>query len=121
MTGQDDASSVLLQLWDRIGARQWDRLSELLDPKLQVRYVHTGEDLDVAAFLRANSDYPGRWRVTVEEVVGAGDRAVSRTRVFNDEQSFYVASFARTSGGLIAELVEIWTETGLPPHPSRTS
>ena len=107
-------------MWARIGARQWDRPPELIDPDLTVGYVHTGELLDADGFLRANSEYPGVWQVDVEEIVGKGDRAVSRARVFDDGQSFYVASFARTAAGRLAAMTEVWTDTGQPPHPSRT-
>jgi hypothetical protein len=121
MTKQDEASGVLAQLWARIGARQWDRIAELLDPGVTVRYVHTGEVLDADGFVRANSDYPGQWRVAVEEIVGDGERAVALARVYDDEQTFYVASFASTAGGRITAMTEVWTDTGQPPHPSRSS
>jgi hypothetical protein len=119
MTEHADASQVLTAMWARIDAQQWDRLTELLDPGLQVHYVHTGELLDFNGFLRANRDYPGRWRTAVEELVGNGSRAVSRTRIYDDESVFYVASFVTTAGGRITAMTEVWTDTGQPPHPSR--
>ena len=120
-TSRDAASGVLAEMWARIHAREWDKIAGLLDPAVVVRYVHTGEVLDADAFVRANSDYPGEWRIDVEEIVGDGQRAASRARVYDDEQSFYVASFATTAGGRITEMTEVWTDTGQPPHPSRSS
>jgi hypothetical protein len=121
MTPGTDASDVLTQLWARIDARQWDQLADLLDPDATVRYVHTGEVLDRAAFVRANADYPGRWLVDVEEIVSDGSTAAARARVYDDEHTFYVASFAAVAGGRITGLTEVWTDTGQPPHPSRIS
>ena len=74
-----------------------------------------------AAFVRANADYPGRWLVDVEEIVSDGSTAAARARVYDDQHTFYVASFAAVAGGRITGLTEVWTDTGQPPHPSRIS
>jgi SnoaL-like domain len=119
MTEHSEAGEILTEMWARIDARQWDRLAELLDPDVQVRYVHTGELLDFNGILRANSDYPGRWRANVEELVSVGPRAVSRTRLDDGESTFHVATFATTARGRITAMTEVWTDTGQPAHPSR--
>jgi DNA topoisomerase IB len=121
MTNHNAAADLLAELWARIGDQQWDRLAELLDPGLAVYYVHTGEVLDLAGFVRGNADYPGRWLVDVEDLLGDGSRAVARARVYNEDQTFYVASFATEAGGRITELTEVWTDTGQEPHPVRIS
>jgi hypothetical protein len=52
--------------------------------------------------------------------VSAGERAVSRTRVSDGQQAYHVASFATVRGGLITDLVEVWSESGqLPPADRR--
>ena len=56
-----EAVRVLEDLWALIDAQQWDKIPDLLDPAVQVRYVHTGEVLDVESYVRVNRDYPGRW------------------------------------------------------------
>jgi hypothetical protein len=57
-----------------------------------------------------NADYPVRVRFVLEDLVAAGDRAVLRSHVFNDDVAFHVASFLTLTGGLITELVEVWTD-----------
>ncbi|MCW2833817.1 MAG: hypothetical protein JWN68_1770 [Nocardioides sp.] len=49
-------------------------------------------------------------RFALADLVVAGDRAVLRSRVFNDDVAFYVASFLTVTGNMITELVEVWTD-----------
>ena len=46
----------------------------------------------------------------LEDLVVAGDRVVLRSHVFNDDVAFFVATFLTVTGGLITELVEVWTD-----------
>jgi len=121
MTEHETAVQTLAALWQLIEEQQWDRMGQLLDPAVAVHYVHTGEVMDADGFIRANRDYPGRWHVHVADMVGELDRAVSRTSVSDGQQTFWVASFATTRHGRIAELVEVWTDAGQSPHPSRAA
>jgi len=121
MAEQSEAVQVLEDLWVMIDAQQWDKIPDLLDPAVQVRYVHTGEVMDADSYVRLNRDYPGRWRAAVHDMVGDGDRAVSCTRIYDSEQTFWVASFATTRDGRITELVEVWTDAGQQPPPNRPS
>jgi hypothetical protein len=119
VAGQAEAAEVLREMWARIDAQDWDGMAGLLDPRLEVRYTDTGETFDPAAFVRLNREYPGRWHVDVEDVVGAGDRAVSRARVSDGQETFHVASFATVRGGRVTGLVEVWSETGVAPPDGR--
>jgi len=119
MSDGNEAARVLADLWQLIDTQQWDRIPDLLDPAMRVRYVHTGEVLDAPAFVQLNRDYPGRWRATVEDVIGEGDRAVSLTCVTDGAAGHWVASFATTRAGRITGLVEVWTEAGQDVPPGR--
>jgi hypothetical protein len=116
-----EAVRVLNDLWEMIETQQWDKIPDLLDPAVRVRYVHTGELFDVESYVRLNRDYPGRWHAAVHDMVGDGDRAVSRTRIYDEQQTFWVASFATTRNGRITDMVEVWTEAGQQPPPDRPS
>jgi len=114
-----DAVQVLSDLWALTDAQQWDKIADLLDPSVRVRYVHTGELLDAESYLRINRDYPGRWHAAVHDMVGDGDRAASCTRIYDGEQTYWVGSFATTRNGRITDLVEVWTDAGQQPPPGR--
>ena len=119
MADHHEAVRVLDDLWEMIEAQQWDKIPDLLDPAVRISYVHTGEVFDAESYVRINRDYPGRWHATVHDMVGDGDRAVSRTRIYDGEQTFWVASFATIRDGRLTELVEVWTEEGQQPPPHR--
>ncbi len=106
---------MLRAFLERIDARDWDGMAELLDPQLHATYVHNGETFDAAGLVRFNREYPGRWRVTAEDIVVSGARAVSRARVSDGAETYYVASFATVAGGRIVELVEVWTDSVSSP------
>ncbi len=120
MSGEPaEAARVLTRLWELTGTQQWDKLADVLDPAVQVRYVHTGEVMDAGTYVRLNRDYPGRWSTAVADLVASGDRAVSRTEVTDGTQTFWVASFATVRGGRITDLVEVWTDAGQEPPAGR--
>ena len=119
MAENSEASAVLRELWARIDAQDWEGLAGLLDPGLTAHYTHTGENFSPDELVRLNREYPGRWHVDVEDVVGEGDRAVSRARVSDGTQTHHVASFATVRGGLVTELVEVWAESGVPAPADR--
>jgi|SRR6185369_13318912 hypothetical protein len=111
----ENAEQTLRALWDRIDKRDWAGLGRLLAPGLQTRYLASDELIDGAeAFVRLNAEYPGRWRATVLDLVAAGDRAVSSTRVEAEDagEAHFVTSFATVHGGLVTELTELWAEAG---------
>lgn len=119
--GDDHAAAgVLTDLWKLIDTRQWDRIFDLLDPAVQIHYVHTGEVLDAREYVQLNRDYPGRWHASVEDMISEADRAVSLTYVTDGGAGYWVASFATTRAGQITRLVEIWTEAGQDPAGRKT-
>ena len=128
MTGREqgrgavDDGALLERFWAAIDRRDWDALTDVLAPDLRVRYLHTGEVFTADEFVRVNREYPGEWAALVEELVVHGDRAVSRTRVSNGSETYFAASFAVVSDGMLAELTEVWTgSVDVPPADRRPS
>ena len=117
MTATTTSADVLRGVWAAIDARDWDDLTARLHPSFRAEYVHTGETFDRESFVAINRDYPGAWRATVEELLADGALAVTRTRVHNDEATFFVASFGEVRDGLVASMVEVWAEAGATPSP----
>lgn len=110
MSSHDDAGQILVEMWTRIDAQDWDGMAELLDPDLHARFVHSGRVFDADGLVTFNRDYPGRWHAAVEDVVVNGQRAVTRVEVTDGVETYYVASFGTTRAGRIVELVEVWTD-----------
>ncbi|UTT64867.1 ester cyclase [Janibacter sp. CX7] len=119
-----DATELLRTLCTTIDEHRWEDLPALLAQDFTVHFVHTGETFGRDEWVRLNADYPGFERLTIEDLVGAGDRAVARCHVTgrdeSGEQRFVVASFATCAGGLITEMTEVWTDVGVtPPEAAR--
>ena len=105
-----DAEQVARDFADRIDERDWDGLGALLSPDFRGDYRHDGATFERDGWLAHNRDYPVRVRFVLEDLVVAGERAVLRSHVFNDDVAFCVASFLTVTDGLITELVEVWTD-----------
>ncbi|GAA4345345.1 hypothetical protein [Angustibacter luteus] len=115
-------TEVMRTFWQLIDAADWVGLRALLDDDFRARFAHTGEEFDADGFVRFNADYPGRWRAEVVELVRDGDREVTRTRVFDDSEEHWVASFGESRDGRLVALVEVWADgTSTPPEGSRAS
>ncbi|USQ80596.1 ester cyclase [Ornithinimicrobium faecis] len=130
MSGMD-ASELLTRLCELIEARRWDDLPALLHDDVVCRYVHTGEEFGRDAWVRLNADYPGFDHLVLEDLVGAGERAVARCHVTGASDAsgsgmdgqllhFEVATFISARDGRIAEMTEVWTDVAqTPPEGTR--
>ena len=122
MDASPDAAALLARLAAVIDAHDWDLLPDLLHDDFTCRLVHTGEVFDRGQWVRLNADYPGFEHLHVEDLVADGVRGVLRARVTGRsdtgaELEYAVASFATVRDGLIAELVEVWTDVDQDAPP----
>lgn len=105
---------MMTRLAELLDARGWDELPGLLHDDFVCRYVHTGEVFDRDAWVRLNAEYPGFDHLVLKDCVGTDARAAGRSHVtgYVDEQlqHFEVATFITLRDGLIAEMVELWTD-----------
>lgn len=119
MTEDSAAEHALRRLWELIDSQRWDDLGEVLDPSVEVTYVHTGETFDLEGFVQINAEYPGTWRAEMLDLVANADRCVTHTRVSDGDETYHVASFAQVRDGVIAEMVELWTDSDAEPPTDR--
>ena len=110
MTGPVSVEEVARDFAQRIDERDWDGLAALLAPSCRVEFRHDGSVFDRDGWVAFNAGYPAVVRFVAEDVVAADDRAVLRAHCFNDDVSLYVACFLTVTGGLVTELVEVWTD-----------
>jgi ketosteroid isomerase-like protein len=118
-----DAADLLQHMAREIDGQNWEGLAELLADDFVARYPATGEVFDATTFVVLNREYPGSWQFQLEDLVAAGDRAVSRSTVTEADriggETHVVASFVTARDGRIAELVEVWSEVVEPPADRR--
>ena len=80
-----DTAEVLWAFGSRINDRDWDGLAALLHEDVRVRLLHTGEELDKAAYVRLNREYP----IEVDFVIGdARDVAARDLRAARKDTNF---------------------------------
>jgi ketosteroid isomerase-like protein len=116
-----DTSAVdtVRALWERFDARDWGAAGELLADDVVVEWPHSGELIRGRPnVIGVNADYPGKWRIQILELIGAGDRVASEVQVSNGDESFWAASFFQVRGGLIQHIRELWVDPPAGPPPS---
>ncbi|WP_406344941.1 nuclear transport factor 2 family protein [Streptomyces sp. NBC_01578] len=82
-------------LWDRIQARDWSGVADLVAEDVVVEWpVRAERIVGNKNFVAVNSEYPGGWSIRVLRIVADGSEVVSEVEVPHDEFGvFRVASF----------------------------
>ncbi|MCX5236027.1 nuclear transport factor 2 family protein [Streptomyces prunicolor] len=114
-----EPSKAIEALWDRMQARDWKGLGELLAEDLVVEWPVSRERIEGREnFVRINAEYPEGWAIKVLRIVANGEVVVSEVEVPHDAMGVHrVVSFWTVRGGKIVDGREYWTELGSDPSP----
>ncbi|MFJ9867503.1 nuclear transport factor 2 family protein [Streptomyces sp. NPDC101165] len=114
-----DPSKVVRALWERMQARDWAGLRELLAEDLVVEWPVSGERIvGPTHYVRVNAEYPEGWSIRVLRVVAEGDQVVSEVEVPHETMGVHrVASFWTVRDGKVIAGREYWSELGSDPSP----
>jgi ketosteroid isomerase-like protein len=114
-----ESAAVIEKLWERIQARDWRAVSDLLDEDLVVEWPVSAERIEGrASFVAINSRYPEGWTIRVLRVVSEGDEVVSEVEVPHATMGvFRAASFWTVRDGRIVGGREYWTSLGSDRSP----
>lgn len=66
-------------------------------------------------YIALNEAYPGKWTNTVEELIAAGDRVVTRCRLEWNDEIVYGISFFTVLNGQVTHEVDWWPVPYDPP------
>lgn len=104
---------------ERMEARDWEGLGELLHPDVvyrlpQTREVVTGRN----AYLRWNREYPDGWHLRLAEAYGDQTGGAARVEANVDDEHVTALVFVRVSGGVLTEITD-WWPTAYDPPPGR--
>jgi ketosteroid isomerase-like protein len=114
-----EAREVVSRFWDRIQARDWDGLRDLLAEDFYVEWPDTrlrirGRD----NFVEFNRTYPEGWTIEVQEILAQGETVVSEVRVPHVEQGiYYVISIFTVDGDRLVRGREYWLEEHVEEQP----
>lgn len=83
-----------------------------------VRWYNTNEQFTVHEFIRANCEYPGKWKGQIErmETIDSGFITIVRVWDEDDKCSFHVTSFFQIVNEKIQAIEEYWGEDGVAPQ-----
>ena len=119
----DDPKELVIELWRRIEARDWDGLGSLLADDFVLDWPHARARIQGrATYVDFNREYPEGWSIQMLRVVADGNVVVSEVRVPHPTVGpFYALSFFEVEGGLIRRGREYWVEEreDLPPDRER--
>ena len=115
-----EAATVVRQLWDRMEARNWSGLGELLADDAVVEWPASGERIvGRDNYVSINAEYPEGWTIRVLRIVAEGEQVVSEVQVPHESMGVYqVASFWTVRDGKIVAGREYWSERSADPSPA---
>ncbi|MBQ1066063.1 MULTISPECIES: nuclear transport factor 2 family protein [unclassified Micromonospora] len=114
-----NAEAVVRALWDRMQARDWAGVGELLADDVVVEWPASAERIvGRDNYVKINAEYPEGWSIRVLRVVASGETVVSEVEVPHEGMGVHrVASFWTVRDGRIVEGREYWTSLGHDPSP----
>ncbi|MEV6791633.1 nuclear transport factor 2 family protein [Streptomyces sp. NPDC051320] len=116
-----EPSEIVQKFWDRMQARDWEGLGELLADDVVVEWPVSSERIvGRDNFVGVNAEYPEGWSIKTLRTVADGDAVVSEVEVPHDTLGVdRVVSFWTVRDGKIVGGREYWTELGADPSPER--
>jgi ketosteroid isomerase-like protein len=114
-----EPTQTVQALWDRIQARDWAGVGELIAEDLVVEWPVSRERIvGRDNFIRVNAEYPEGWSIRVLRVIADGDTVVSEVEVPHESLGvFRSVSLWTLRDTKIVAAREYWTQLGADPAP----
>ncbi|MEJ3747752.1 nuclear transport factor 2 family protein [Actinomycetes bacterium KLBMP 9797] len=114
-----DSSKIIQSLWERMQARDWAGVGELLADDLVVEWPVSQERIvGRDNYVTINAEYPEGWSINVLRIVANGETVVSEVEVPHETMGLHrVASFWTVRDGKVVAGREYWTVVGADPSP----
>lgn len=103
--------------WNAVLRQDAGEMRKFFHPDAYVNWHNTDEHFTVEEFIRANCEYPGRWKGEIQRVEQGDGITITVTHVYTEDASlsFHVTSFIKTAGGKISGVDEYWGDDAPPP------
>ncbi|WKD33481.1 nuclear transport factor 2 family protein [Streptomyces xanthophaeus] len=112
--------TVVAQLWERIGARDWDGVAGLIAEDAVIEWPVSGERIvGRANFIAVNSDdaYTDERSVELLRILADGNLVVTEVEIPQDHVVYRAVSLWTVRDGEIVGAREYWTSPGQDPAP----
>lgn len=106
-------ADVVKRFWSLMSSNEFKSVGEVLSDDFVLEYPQSKERIRGRAnFAAMNQEYPahGRWKFTINRIIGDESDAVSDVSVTDGVQHARVISFFTTSNGQIKKMVEFWPD-----------
>jgi hypothetical protein len=112
----DGAKDLVTAFVQRLEARDWDGLAELLDPDVVYEIPQSRERIrGRERYLTFNTEYPGDWHLEPVVVLGDDhDGSLLFRWTLGDESSLAIAFF-EVGDNKISKITDFWPEPYEPP------
>ena len=72
---------IVKTFWKLLDERRFEELTELFHPECKIVWPNTSEDFTPEEYIRLNKDYPGSWKIDLEDVTDANTKVISVVRI----------------------------------------
>jgi ketosteroid isomerase-like protein len=106
-------ADVVKRFWSLMSSNEFKSVGEVLSDDFVLEYPQSKERIRGRAnFAAMNQEYPahGRWKFTINRIIGDESDAVSDVSVTDGVQHARVISFFTISNGQIKKMVEFWPD-----------
>lgn len=104
------SESVVRNLWERIEARDWPGMAELLHEEVIIDWPHSGERIRGRGnYVAMQRDYPGGWHLTVLAVCAGPEKVAAEVRVDHEDLVCFGTGFYEVRDGVVMRGTEYWT------------
>ena len=87
-----------------------DALQKHFTPDAVICWHDSNEQFTVTEYIKANCEYPGNWSGQIQRVHKIDDGIVLATKIFSDEITVFVTTFAKLENGKITRLDEYYSD-----------
>ena len=113
-----DKKQIVTEFWEQVILQSSEGMKQFFADGAYVRWHNTNEHFSEEEYIRANCEYPGKWRGEVERMEQLEDLVISVVRVWPEDgaTSFHAVSFFAFCGDKIAVIDEYWGDDGAAPQ-----
>jgi ketosteroid isomerase-like protein len=111
-----EAKTLVAAFAERMEARDWPRLAELLDADVVYELPQTGERIRGRdRYVAFNAEYPGDWHIDPQVVLGDDHDGALLFRWTLDGDTALAIAFFEVGRGRITKITDFWPEPYDPP------
>jgi hypothetical protein len=110
------AEDLVRALWRAFDDVRFEDVRPLLAENFVAEWPQTDERIvGPSNFIALNTNYPGKWRCTLLDLLADGDRIVTQVKISDGDTTLYALSFFTIEAGRISHAREYFADVMEPP------